>query len=68
MNLGKLAFLLKNNDVILAIGLVTIVLMMILPMSFTQRKYIPDPRPSIHNAAKLSGRAVIYISINGITN
>lgn len=32
MNLGKLAFLLKNNDVILAIGLVTIVVMMVLPI------------------------------------
>lgn len=32
MNLGKLAFLLKNNDVILAIGLVTIVAMMVLPI------------------------------------
>lgn len=32
MNLNKLAFLLKNNDVALAIGLVTIVAMMILPV------------------------------------
>ena len=32
MNLGKLAFLLKNNDIILAVGLVTIVAMMILPI------------------------------------
>lgn len=32
MDLNKLAFLLKNNDVILAVGLVTIVAMMILPI------------------------------------
>lgn len=32
MDLGKLAFLLKNNDVILAIGLVTIIAMMVLPI------------------------------------
>lgn len=32
MDLGKLSFLLKNNDVILAIGLVTIVAMMVLPI------------------------------------
>lgn len=32
MNLNKLAFLLKNNDVALAIGLVTIVAMMVLPI------------------------------------
>ena len=32
MNLNKLAFLLKNNDIILAVGLVTIVAMMILPI------------------------------------
>lgn len=32
MDLGKLAFLLKNNDVILAVGLVTIVAMMVLPI------------------------------------
>lgn len=32
MDLKKLAFLLKNNDVVLAIGLVTIVAMMILPI------------------------------------
>lgn len=32
MDLGKLAHLMKNNDVILAIGLVTIVAMMVLPI------------------------------------
>lgn len=32
MDLNKLAFLLKNNDIVLAIGLVTIVAMMILPI------------------------------------
>lgn len=32
MNLQKLAFLLKNNDIILAVGLVTIIAMMILPI------------------------------------
>lgn len=32
MNLNKLAFLLKNNDIILAVGLVTIIAMMILPI------------------------------------
>lgn len=32
MNLSKLAFLLKNNDIVLAVGLVTIVAMMILPI------------------------------------
>ncbi len=32
MDLGKLAILMKNNDVILAIGLVTIVAMMVLPI------------------------------------
>lgn len=32
MDLSKLAFLLKNNDVILAIGLVTIIAMMVLPI------------------------------------
>lgn len=32
MDLGKLSFLLKNNDIILAVGLVTIVAMMILPI------------------------------------
>lgn len=32
MDLGKLAVLMKNNDVILAIGLVTIVAMMVLPI------------------------------------
>lgn len=32
MDLGKLSFLLKNNDVILAIGLVTIIAMMVLPI------------------------------------
>lgn len=32
MDLNKLAFLLKNNDIILAVGLVTIVAMMILPI------------------------------------
>lgn len=32
MDLGKLAFLLKNNDIILAVGLVTIVAMMVLPI------------------------------------
>lgn len=32
MDLGKLSFLLKNNDVILAVGLVTIVAMMVLPI------------------------------------
>lgn len=32
MDLGKLAYLMKNNDVILAIGLVTIVAMMVLPI------------------------------------
>ena len=32
MDLGKLAFLLKNNDIILAIGLVTIIAMMVLPI------------------------------------
>lgn len=32
MDLNKLAFLLKNNDIILAIGLVTIIAMMVLPI------------------------------------
>lgn len=32
MDLNKLSFLLKNNDIILAVGLVTIVAMMILPI------------------------------------
>lgn len=32
MDLNKLAFLLKNNDIVLAIGLVTIVAMMVLPI------------------------------------
>ena len=32
MDLGKLAFLLKNNDIVLAVGLVTIVAMMVLPI------------------------------------
>lgn len=32
MDLSKLSFLLKNNDIILAVGLVTIVAMMILPI------------------------------------
>ncbi|MDD3436552.1 MAG: flagellar biosynthesis protein FlhA [Candidatus Gastranaerophilales bacterium] len=32
MDLKKLAFLLKNNDIVLAVGLVTIVAMMILPI------------------------------------
>lgn len=32
MDLNKLSFLLKNNDVILAVGLVTIIAMMILPI------------------------------------
>lgn len=32
MDLGKLATLLKNNDIILAVGLVTIVAMMVLPI------------------------------------
>lgn len=32
MNLNKLAFLLKNNDIVLAIGLVTIIAMMVLPI------------------------------------
>lgn len=32
MDLNKLAFLLKNNDIILAVGLVTIIAMMILPI------------------------------------
>lgn len=32
MDLNKLAFLLKNNDIVLAIGLVTIIAMMILPI------------------------------------
>lgn len=32
MDLGKLAFLLKNNDIVLAVGLVTIVGMMVLPI------------------------------------
>lgn len=32
MNFQKLAFLLKNNDIILAVGLVTIIAMMILPI------------------------------------
>ena len=32
MDLNKLAFLLKNNDIVLAIGLVTIVAMMVLPV------------------------------------
>ncbi len=32
MDLGKLAFLLKNNDIILAVGLVTIIAMMVLPI------------------------------------
>lgn len=33
MDLSKLAFLLKNNDIILAVGLVTIIAMMVLPIS-----------------------------------
>lgn len=32
MDLNKLAFLLKNNDIVLAIGLVTIIAMMVLPI------------------------------------
>lgn len=32
MDFGKLAFLLKNNDIVLAIGLVTIIAMMVLPV------------------------------------
>lgn len=32
MDLGKLAFLLKNNDIVLAVGLVTIIAMMVLPV------------------------------------
>lgn len=32
MDLSKLAFLLKNNDIILAVGLVTIIAMMVLPI------------------------------------
>lgn len=32
MDLNKLAFLLKNNDIVLAVGLVTIVAMMVLPI------------------------------------
>lgn len=32
MDLGKLAFLLKNNDIVLAVGLVTIIAMMVLPI------------------------------------
>lgn len=32
MDFGKLAFLLKNNDIVLAIGLVTIIAMMVLPI------------------------------------
>lgn len=32
MDLNKLAFLLKNNDIVLAVGLVTIIAMMILPI------------------------------------
>jgi len=32
VDLSKLSFLLKNNDVILAIGLVTIIAMMVLPI------------------------------------
>lgn len=32
MDLSKLAFLLKNNDIVLAIGLVTIIAMMVLPI------------------------------------
>ncbi len=32
MDLSKLAFLLKNNDIVLAVGLVTIIAMMVLPI------------------------------------
>lgn len=32
MDLNKLAFLLKNNDIVLAIGLVTVIAMMVLPV------------------------------------
>lgn len=32
MDLNKLAFLLKNNDIVLAVGLVTIIAMMVLPI------------------------------------
>lgn len=32
MDFGKLAFLLKNNDIVLAVGLVTIIAMMVLPI------------------------------------
>lgn len=32
MDLNKLAFLLKNNDIVLAVGLVTIIAMMVLPV------------------------------------
>lgn len=32
MDLGKLSFLLKNNDIVLAVGLVTIIAMMVLPV------------------------------------
>lgn len=32
MDLGKLSYLLKNNDIVLAVGLVTIIAMMVLPI------------------------------------